>query len=128
MKTVAAKVAILGLLAGLLAVPTPALAWRPHSYHGHGYYRGHGYGQGSNDVALAVLGGIVGGIVLGQMLAPPPPRYYPPPPPVDPYNSGYQSGYESGLQRGRYERYEAGRQRGYEDGVSAGRSGPSYPD
>jgi len=126
------KLLATGFLAGLLAVPSPALAWRPHrpyQHHGHGHsYRyGSYHGGSSDDVALGVLGGIVGGIVLGQILAPPAPRYFPPPPPPwDPYNAGYQSGYESGLQRGRYERYQEGRQRGYDDGVSAGRSGSPY--
>jgi hypothetical protein len=63
----------------ILASPTGAFAWGRHGHRAHRpYYRTHApryhhhHGHHGSDVAIGVLGGILGGIVIGNILYPPP--------------------------------------------------------
>lgn len=120
--------AVFAFAALLVLAPSPASAWHRHA----GRYRGpvsYAYVQHHHggDVAIGVLGGIIGGIVIDRILHPPPAvvyerrPFYPPPP--DPYDAGYREGYDNGFRRGQTQRYREGRQRGYYEGIDAGRRG-----
>jgi len=50
--------------------------YKPYQRYG-GHYRYRSYGHHHDDVAIALLGGLVGGVVIGSVLAQP--RYAPPP-------------------------------------------------
>jgi hypothetical protein len=82
------------VLLALLTLPASAWAWRGH--HGHHH---------DSDVAIAVLGGIVGGIILDRVLSPPVVVYGHYHRPYDPYAHGYRHGYSNGYAHGRYRRY-----------------------
>lgn len=73
MKRIVAGLVVLGLVAALLAVPTPALAYRGHHYRGGG-----GGGGGYFAGGLAV--GALTGVVIGGILASRPPVVYQPVP------------------------------------------------
>ena len=129
------KKAAAALALGCFLIPSSALAWGRHGpYHPRAahyyYYRGY-----DGDVALGVLGGVIGGVILDRLLTQPAPAayYYPPPqgyPPAggggDPHERGYSEGFEEGYRSGSWERYEQGKRDGYREGVEAGRRGKRY--
>lgn len=97
-------------LVTLLIAPTTSYAHRRgHHHHGH-----------RNAVAWGILGGIVGGVLLDQVLTPAPvvvrPRAYV----VDPYYDDYAAPYGSVYTRRTYESYRPARsncgRRAWDDG------------
>ncbi|MBI2358595.1 MAG: hypothetical protein HYV04_06765 [Deltaproteobacteria bacterium] len=133
------KKILLGILAGIILVPSVSFADHPGRWprHRYGYYRPNRvvvrnhYDYNGAAIAAGVLGGIATGIILDRVLVspPPPPQpvYSPPPPPRrDPYDYGYSDGYDQGVRRGSQERYEQGRTRGYEEGYEDARAGKAY--
>lgn len=73
MKRIVAGLVVLGLV-GLLAVPTPALAYRGHRGHHH-----RGGGGGGHFVGGLAIGALTG-VVIGGILASRPPVVYQPAP------------------------------------------------
>ncbi|MFQ5774179.1 MAG: hypothetical protein ACE5GS_06665 [Kiloniellaceae bacterium] len=75
--------------AALLAATAPAFAdGYGHGHYGHYGHYGHGHRHGHHGHGYAVLGALVGGIVLGHLLTRPSyyaaPVYYAPPAPPRP--------------------------------------------
>lgn len=105
-------VAVFALVAMLALSPAAAMAGGRH-------WRGHGHHHSDEALAIGIIGGILGGIVLDRVILPPPRAYRS----YDPYDSGYSEGFDNGYRRGQRERYRYGAERGYSDGYDAGRRG-----
>ncbi|OFV89073.1 MAG: hypothetical protein A3J75_08930 [Acidobacteria bacterium RBG_16_68_9] len=110
------------VVAILLLAPAGAQAWQRHHRAPYPYVVHHRH---SGDVAIGVLGGIVGGIILDRVLFPPRRvvvyEPYDPPPPSR-YGRGYRNGYDEGYADGRDDGYREG----YDTGYSRGRRYRKY--
>jgi hypothetical protein len=107
------------LLAGIALVAVLMIPVSAQAGGGHGRWHRSHHHHSDEALAIGILGGILGGIVLDRVIlsAPPPSRSY------DPYDAGYGEGYDRGYRRGQSERYRSGAARGYEEGYDAGRFG-----